>query len=256
MKFFWWYVFGFISVLFISSFLISIRDEDGFTVVIDGTENSQSVNLPFDAEFNSANTQMANNSFVEYHVSEDILRKSTGHNLRAMYLIDENGIPVVKDFEPTQVFPVYYTPGSYLYGTSAFVPSHEESVKLSEIKSLLKKDIDPLKWSWSQQEGEMYDNRNNNIKPVDLKPIVKEDIPTTGIIPTGYFVLPKTKTYNKFQIGMIPEGYYIYDESNMAQIPPGFLASVDKTYIFSRSDSTQSMIARSNNYGPTDFTTY
>ena len=248
MKFFWGYVIGFISVLLFSSLL-----KEGFGVFDDGTENVTNKV--------SARTQWTNNSFVEYHVSEDILRKSSGQQLKGMQMIDENGVPVIMDFEPTQVFPVYYTPGSFIYGASAFVPSYEESVKLSNVKSLLKKDIDPLKFSWSAAEtynqkpaAEIY--KDMNPVPKDLKPIVKEDIPFTGIIPTGFFILPKSKTDPKYFMGMIPEGYYIYDDLHMAQIPPGFLASVDKTYVFRKSDTTQSMIGRSNNYRPTDFTTY
>ena len=251
MKFFWGYVIGFVSVLLISSYFVSIRDEefivDGTRVDgtrVDGTEGS---NTSLDTAFGNAKT---NNSFVEYHVSEDILRKSTQHNLKGMNLIDENGVQVVMDFEPTQVFPVYYTPGLYLYGASPFVPSYEESVKLSQIKPLLKKNIAPLNWSWSPREEDLIRNHPN---PKDLKPIVKEDIPFTGIIPTGYFRLPKSKTDVRSQMGMIPEGYYIYDETNMAQIPPGFLASVDKAYILRKSEATQSMIQR---YSPTDLTTY
>ena len=246
MKFFWGYVIGFISVLLFSSLL-----KEGFGVFEDGTENVTNKV--------SARTQWTNNSFVEYHVSEDILRKSSGQQLKGMQMIDENGVPVIMDFEPTQVFPVYYTPGSFIYGASAFVPSYEESVKLSNVKSLLKKDIDPLQFSWSSRD---IDNTiKNHPKPIDLtqidlKPIIKEDIPSTGILPTGFFVLPRSKTDTKYFMGMIPEGYYIYDDLHMAQSPPGFLASVDKTYVFRKSDTTQSMIGRSNNYRPTDFTTY
>lgn len=242
MKFFWLYVIGFISVLLISSYVVSFREEE-FAVFEDGTEN-------VDAEFSGARTQYTNNSFVEYHDSEETLRKSSGHQLKGMQMIDENGVPVIMDFEPTQVFPVYYTPGSYLYGASAFVPTYEDSVKLSNIKPLLKKDIDPVQFfSDTYNPPEKY----SYLKPVpnDLTSIVKEDIPTNGIVPTGYFVLPKSKSDMKYQMGMIPEGFYIYDDTHMAQIPPGFLASVDKTYIIRKSDATQS-----NRYVATDFTTY
>jgi len=253
MKFFWWYVIGFISVLLISSFVVSIRELREDFLAIDGTEGSNNQSL--DTAFDKASTTLLDKSFAEYHVSDDILRKSK--NLKGMNMIDENGVQVVMDFEPTQVFPVYYTPGSFLYGASAFVPSYEESVKLSQVKPQIEKIIDPLKWSWSNKQGH---NNNNNynymIKPIDLKPIIKEDIPVTGILSTGYFVLQKSKNYNKFQMGMIPEGYYIYDESNMAQIPPGFQASLDRMYIFRKTDTTQSMIDRSNKYIATDLTPY
>jgi hypothetical protein len=230
MKFFWWYVIGFISVLFISSYVVSIRDE-GFAV--DGTEN-ESNNV-------SARTQYTDHSFVEYHDSEETLRKSSGHQLKGMQMIDENGVPVIMDFEPTQVFPVYYTPGSYLYGASAFVPTYEESVKLSNIKSLLKKDIDPVQFSFSV-DTYTPPEKFNHLTPVpnDLTEIVKEDIPSNRIVPTGYFILPRSKSDTKYQMGMIPEGFYIYDDKYMAQVPPGFLASVDKTYIIRKSDATQS----------------
>lgn len=254
MKFFGWYVIGLISVLLISSIVISIREvREDFAV--DGSEGGSTKKDTeiLDSAFTNAKSQLSNNSFVEYHVSEDILRKSTQHKLKGMNIIDENGVQMVMDFEPTQVFPVYYTPGSYLYGASAFVPSYQDSVKLSEIKSLLKKDIDPLQWSWSTETNKQPELYNNNTgKPIDLKPIIKEDIPITGILPTGYFVLPKTKTANNFQIGMIPEGYYIYDDSNMAKIPPGFLASVDKMYIYRNSDATLS----SKKYQATDLSSY
>jgi hypothetical protein len=72
---------------------------------------------------------------------------------------------------------------------------------LSEVKPLLERDIDPLSWSWSSEtnkQPELYNTGN----PIDLRPIVKEDIPTNRIIPTGYFMLKKSKTLNKFQIGI------------------------------------------------------
>ena len=242
MKFFWWYAIGFISIMLISSLIVSHREE-----FIDGSEGSN--NQLLDTSFANANKQMSDNSFVEYHMSEDQLRNLTQHKLKSMNMIDENGIQVTMDFEPTHIFPVYYTPGSFLYSTSAFVPSYEESVKLSEVKPLLKRDIDPLKWSWSAETNRQPDVFNIG-KPIDLKPILKEDIPVSGILSTGYFVLKKSKTINKFQMGMIPEGYYIYDDSNMAQIPPGFQASVDKMYISRKTDST---ISR---YEATDLSSY
>jgi len=221
MKFFWWYVFGLISVLLLSSIFLEAVTED---FAVDGTEGSNK-----DSALKT--TTLSNNSFVEYHMSEDILRKSTQHKMKSMNVINQNGDLVAMDFEPTQVFPVYYTPGSYLYGAAAYVPTYEDSVKLSEVKSKMKRKIKPLKWSWSKRSNqrEIY---NTIIKAKDLKPIIKEDIPSNGILPTGYFVLHKSKTYNKFQMGLIPNGYFIYDDSNMAPIPPGFQASVDKMYIF------------------------
>ena len=224
--------------MLISSFIVTTDEGTEKFYVADGSEqiDGLSQNQPFIHEFEKAKNDFSSNAFVEYHVSEDILRKSTQHTMRGMNLIDENGQQVVMDFEPTQVFPVYYTPGSFPYGASAFVPSYEEAVKLSEVKPLLERDIDPLSWSWSAEtnkQPELYNTGN----PIDLKPIIKEDIPVNRILPTGYFMLKKSKTLDKFQIGMIPEGFYIYDESNMARIPPGFQASVDKMYIFRKSDA-------------------
>lgn len=253
MKFFRWYVIGFISVWLLSSFLVYNRDKEM-------NEDFAVLEVPIDKTLNSAfsraKTAMSNNSFVEYHVSEDILRKSSQHTLKGMQLIDENGVQVVMDFEPTQVFPVYYIPGSFLYGASAYVPTYEDTVKLSLVKSKLKRKRDPLKWSWSPRKDNLSSKNNKkNLttidRPVDMKLITKEGIPSSGIIPTGYFVLPKPKSkpYNKTQMGIIPQGYYIYDDNNMAKIPPGFIASEDRKRISRKSEATTRKSA-------TDFTTY
>jgi hypothetical protein len=214
MKYFWGYVVGFIFVLLLSSYVVTISK----------------VEEMFETLSTAAPPLYSDKSFVEYHMSEDQIRELNKQSLKVMYIIGKDGELQEIETDTTQNFPIYYTPGFFKYGPRPSVPDYEESVKLSKIE--LERDIEPLKWSWSadtNKQPEIY----NYGKPIDLKPINSEDIPNNGILPTGYFVLNKNKNNKRDQMGLIPEGYYIYDDANnMAQIPPGFQASVDKMYIF------------------------
>lgn len=227
MKYFWGYVVGFICVLLLSSYVVTISKVDEMFATISDSSLSPSISaVP------SPSPLFPDNAFVDYHMSEDQLRVLNNHKMKVMHIIGEDGNPTETVEETTQSFPVYYMPGSFIYGPRPSIPTYEESIQLSAIKPSLEKDIDPLKWSWSADSNKPPEVYNNG-EPIDLKPIKSEDIPINGILPTGYFILNKSKTLNKYQMGLIPEGYYIYDDANnIAQIPPGFQTSVDKMYIF------------------------
>lgn len=71
---------------------------------------------------------------VEYHISEEDLRKSENIHLNAMWIKGDNGRPVGIYTDTTQPLPVYYTPGSFVYGPSIYVPSYEDSVLINAAK--------------------------------------------------------------------------------------------------------------------------
>ena len=67
---------------------------------------------------------------VDYHISEEELRKQERHNLNAVYIIGENGRPVAVNMETTQSFPTFYSPGTFPFGAAAYVPTYEDAVMM------------------------------------------------------------------------------------------------------------------------------
>jgi uncharacterized protein YxeA len=73
---------------------------------------------------------------IEYHASDVDIAKNdaTGQNLTWIFDSSGNIIPLPK--LPIQGDIVYYTPGSYPFGTSNYVPNYEDSVYLSRLTGL------------------------------------------------------------------------------------------------------------------------
>ena len=69
----------------------------------------------------------------QYHPSEETIRKNTNYKDNVFYVKGKNGNTVPVQFAKTQSYPVYYTPGSFPYGASNYVPTYEDAVKLSKI---------------------------------------------------------------------------------------------------------------------------
>ena len=63
-------------------------------------------------------------------MSEEQIRAQEKHKMNVMHIKGDNGKDVAVSFEATQTFPTYYTPGSYKYGSTAYVPTYEDSVLL------------------------------------------------------------------------------------------------------------------------------
>lgn len=69
-----------------------------------------------------------------YHLSEEDIRENNQQKMNVMYVKGETGKPIGINMARTQIFPTYYTPGSFHYGASNYVPTYEDAVKLSKIE--------------------------------------------------------------------------------------------------------------------------
>lgn len=76
---------------------------------------------------------------VEYHDSAEKIQAETdtgGKTFGSMYVKDVNGKIVQMPYVQGQEKPVYYTPGSFVFGPSNYVPNYEDSVYLSRTTGL------------------------------------------------------------------------------------------------------------------------
>ena len=73
---------------------------------------------------------------IEYHESEDQLRKREKDPIGSTWIYDMCGNKVLYPSTKVQGSMTYYTPGSYPFGTSNYVPNYEDSVFLSKITGL------------------------------------------------------------------------------------------------------------------------
>lgn len=71
----------------------------------------------------------------DYHTKEDQIRVEEKHKMNVMYVKGENGLPVGINMESTQSFPTFYTPGSFVHSSAAYVPSYEDAVVLPLAKT-------------------------------------------------------------------------------------------------------------------------
>lgn len=68
-----------------------------------------------------------------YHESEEIIRENEKHKMNVFYVRGEDGKPVGINMERTQTFPTFYTPGTFTYSASNYVPSYEDFIKLARV---------------------------------------------------------------------------------------------------------------------------
>lgn len=122
MKYFWLYVFGFVIVWLSCTYIVHMRDKSAKESFLDNSESSESNKTSYDTT-----------NFVEYHLSEDLLREQNKHKMQNMYVKGDDGKPVAIYMESTQTLPTYYTPGSFPYGASNYVPNYQDAIKLSNI---------------------------------------------------------------------------------------------------------------------------
>lgn len=69
----------------------------------------------------------------QYHPSEETIQKNTNYEENIFYVKGSDGKPIPVKFAKTQSYPIYYTPGSFPYGASNYIPNYEDAVKLSKI---------------------------------------------------------------------------------------------------------------------------
>ena len=123
MKYFWLYVFTFIIIWLSCTYVVYLRDKS--------TQESF-LNSP-GSDSDSDKTSYDTSNFVEYHLSEDLLREQNKHKMQNMYVKGDDGKPVAIYMESTQTLPTYYTPGSFPYGASNYVPNYQDAIKLSKV---------------------------------------------------------------------------------------------------------------------------
>jgi hypothetical protein len=86
------------------------------------------------------NTKYNDNNYdITYHDSPEDIQKQGGlfdASFGTVMVIDPCGNKLLIPYNPAQSLPIYYTPGTYKYGSSAYVPSYEDSVYLSKMTFL------------------------------------------------------------------------------------------------------------------------
>ena len=73
---------------------------------------------------------------TQYHKSEEEIRKEFNQPMDSTWIYDKAGNKVLYPNTKVQGTVTYYTPGSYPFGTSNYVPKYEDSVYLSKITGL------------------------------------------------------------------------------------------------------------------------
>ena len=82
---------------------------------------------------------VSNNYNIQYHLSEDEIREQYKHKLNVLYVRDSSGKYVGVNMEKTQNFPTFYEPGTFQYSSTAYIPSYEDAVQLSNSKARMEK---------------------------------------------------------------------------------------------------------------------
>jgi len=91
-------------------------------------------------EVDGTDTKYNNNNYdITYHDSQEDIQKQGGlfdASFGTVMVIDPYGNKLLIPYNPAQSLPIYYTPGTYKYGSSTYVPSYEDSVYLSKMTFL------------------------------------------------------------------------------------------------------------------------
>lgn len=84
----------------------------------------------------SSNNKYSNDSRsimnVQYHISDTDLMKQNDLSFGQTWVFDKSGNKVAFPSTKVQGNIVYYTPGSYPFGTSTYVPNYEDTIQLSK----------------------------------------------------------------------------------------------------------------------------
>ena len=84
----------------------------------------------------SSNNKYSNDSRsimnVQYHISDTDLMKQNDLSFGQTWVYDKSGNKVAFPSTKVQGNIVYYTPGSYPFGTSTYVPNYEDTIQLSK----------------------------------------------------------------------------------------------------------------------------
>ena len=89
---------------------------------------------PTEASYNQLIRFNTDNYNVQYHDSVDTIAAANNSydvSFGTVWVIDRSGNKVAMPYSPVQGNITYYTPGSYRFGASNYVPTYEDSVYLS-----------------------------------------------------------------------------------------------------------------------------
>ena len=81
----------------------------------------------------------ANDYNVEYHDNISEINKQMGiydASFSNVLVYDKDRNPILMSAAATQASPTYYTPGSFIFGSTGYVPNYEDSVYLSKTTGL------------------------------------------------------------------------------------------------------------------------
>ena len=87
-----------------------------------------------EASYNQLTHFDTNNYSVQYHDSADNIQAANDSydiSFGTVWVLDRSGNRVAMPYNPAQGDITYYTPGSYRFGPSSYVPTYEDSVFLS-----------------------------------------------------------------------------------------------------------------------------
>lgn len=95
----------------------------------------------FRTNANTSTVDFSNNKYsndsrsimnVQYHISDTDLMKQNDLSFGQTWVFDKSGNKVAFPSTKVQGNIVYYTPGSYPFGTSSYVPNYEDTIQLSK----------------------------------------------------------------------------------------------------------------------------
>ena len=112
------------------SYIMNGNVVPGSNSIVNGNTSLGEVNTKYDP---------TNYTNVTYHdTPEDIMKQTDAMGLEfgSMTVVDATGKKISYPYVPGQGTPTYYTPGSFVFGPSNYVPNYEDSVYLSRTTGL------------------------------------------------------------------------------------------------------------------------
>lgn len=83
--------------------------------------------------YNSDNLDLQYHDDVNAIIAQDGINNATFNSVN---VLDKNGVMQSIPYTPAQPLPIYYSPGSFVFGASSYVPNYEDSVYLSKTTGL------------------------------------------------------------------------------------------------------------------------
>lgn len=87
------------------------------------------------SELNEKSIYKTNDYNVQYHDDVSDMNRQLGiydASFSQIFVYDKDGNPIILSSSPSQSSPTYYTPGSFIFGSTGYVPNYEDSVYLSK----------------------------------------------------------------------------------------------------------------------------